>query len=164
MSGQQGVDGRSHCGVQQDWAKKDPNHRFPVWSHRKLLLMTDKGKSLPRHLHKQDNYHAQTRVHHSTCTCILADITDAHILVSYLMRGHQRGWVCVAARTHKLLKNVVYSFHWCEFKLSSVWAPALKWGSCKTQWSRSFIGTLDFNDTSKQYDVWWTRFLWDLLK
>lgn len=49
-----------------------------------------------------------------------AHLRDAHILVSHLMRGHQKGWVCAVVRTHKLLKNVVYSFHWCEFKLSSI--------------------------------------------
>lgn len=82
--------------------------------------MTDKRKSLPRHLHKQDNYLTQTRVHLSARTRTLTGITDAHNLVSYLMRGHQRGGEGgVAVRTHKLLKNVVYSFHWHEFKLSS---------------------------------------------
>lgn len=32
------------------------------------------------------------------------------------------GWECDAVRTHKLLKNIVYSFHWCEVKVSSsIW-------------------------------------------
>ena len=56
-------------------------------------------------------------------------------------------------RTHKLLKNVVYSFHWCEFKLSS--AGFVDEGVTK-QRSRSIsvIVTLESDDdTSKQSDV-----------
>lgn len=84
--------------------------------------MTDKRKSLLRHLHKQDSYRMQTRVHPSPCAQILTDTTDTHTHTQaglLLNEEPSEGWVCVAVRTHKLQKNVVYSFRWREFKLSS---------------------------------------------
>lgn len=61
--------------------------------------------------------------------------------------------MCVAVRTHKLLKNVVYSFHWHEFKLSSVGLGLCDEGVFKTQMKRSFTVTLDFNDSLRNLIV-----------
>lgn len=81
-------------------------------------------------------------------TRTLTDITDACDL-SCLMRGPSEGWVWSAVRTYKLLKNVVYSFHWREFKPSSVGLTVLSCGSYKTHKRRSFPATLDASDTYK---------------
>lgn len=85
--------------------------------------MTDKGKSLPRHLDKQDNYHTQTHVQtqmqarrltcsHSKAHCALEGHVDmcaslymhmyslSHSRSTYSARllneGPLDGWVCVA--------------------------------------------------------------------
>lgn len=112
-------------------------------------LSNDRQKKISAEASAQTRWLSQrdTRVHLSQRTWTLIDITDAYDL-SYL-RGPSEGWVWFAVRTYKLLKNVVYSFHWLEFKPSSVGLTVLSWGSYKTHKRRSFPATLDASDTYK---------------